>query len=192
MFFSLIFLVSCVQKSDYQSSELNAVTIDTAQVCSTAVEKAKMELYEFCDEHGNYCRFWAGVDGHTLEEFHGRMVHAVENEDTIDPDAQCYVIDNSNRVSHTSESSFNAWQCSYCAVISRGTKKPSGGDFGGAGGCYVSYGGNHTWHEVSTIGGGWQCQGCGTTSYIDREPSGGDFGGWTGCTGGSPHRWTRF
>lgn len=199
LFLSLIILVSCGQKSDYQSRDSKSFSIDSAQIYLTAAEKVKSELYEYCDEHGAYCRFFAGEIGVTIDEYHHDLENANdldaptdENGDIIDPDAPLYVYDNSNRVSHTSESSFNAWQCSGCAVISKGTEMPSGGDFGGNGGCYVNYSGNHDWHKVRTNGVGWQCKRCGTTSYILREPCCGEFGGNGGCNRGGNHYWTRF
>lgn len=88
--------------------------------------------------------------------------------------------------------SHNAWQCVYCGVISRGSEKPSGGDFGGSRGCAISHSKNHYWKSVNTNGGGWQCNRCGSTCYTEEEPSGGEFGGGRGCVRGYSHHWRRF
>ena len=194
-------LSSCVQKSDNKGIDSDSIGLDSARKSAISVEDVNSEIYAYCQEHSDYCELVADENDLTLDDYHEGLESpncgdaiTDENGDIIDPDAisaaaSVPLYDNSNA---TNVPSYNAWQCSYCAVISRGTEKPSGGDFGGAGGCYVSFGGNHTWHEVSTSGGGWQCSRCGTTSYIHKEPSGGDFGGGTGCEGGSSHWWTRF
>jgi hypothetical protein len=203
-YLSLMTFASCVQKSDYKGSDSDSVGLDASRNASIAVDDVNSEMYVYCQQHSDYCGLLADENDLTLDDYHYNQelyredAMTDENGDIVDPDAiindanaLLYVNDNAD-ISNTSESTFNAWQCTYCASISRKMEEPSGGDFGGHGGCSIS--GNHYWHRVNTNGGGRQCHRCGTTSYINigREPCCGEFGGHDGCHGGSPHRWTRF
>jgi hypothetical protein len=99
-----------------------------------------------------------------------------------------------NSSSYSNQNVHNSYQCNRCALVSRSTKKPLGGDFGRCNGFELVptiSGISHDWKEANTNK-GWQCTGCGIKSFLIKgEPGGWEFGGSGACNGGS-HYWRSF
>ncbi len=100
----------------------------------------------------------------------------------------------SSNNSYSNENEHNSYQCNRCALVSRSTKKPLGGDFGRCNGFELVptiSGRSHDWKEANTNR-GWQCTRCGIQSFLIKgEPGAWEFGGNGACNGGS-HYWRSF
>lgn len=191
IFSTLSLLVSCQQntRNPYADSIINDT--ENSENSENSEKSENSENSDFCYEHNKECVKFARELNMTLNDYHQwdqKLQNAIEMEDEM-TDANGDIVD-PNSISDNSSSTFDAWQCAYCGIVSRGTREPSGGDYGGTGGCHIH--GNHRWDRVNTKVGGWQCRKCGTISHLEREPCCGEFGGARGCTNERSHSWSRY
>jgi len=99
----------------------------------------------------------------------------------------------SNSSSKFSSPPFNAWQCVYCAVLSRSSKEPCCGEFGK---CPARSSTNsHSFRKANTAK-GFQCTKCGIQAFVipyntndNGRPCCGEFGN---CRNRGDHYWRAF
>ena len=96
----------------------------------------------------------------------------------------------SSASSNTSTSSqFNAYQCSHCAFISKGTSEPANSAFNNC--IMINYSRLHSWNKINTNGHGKQCSNCGIKYYGKETIVSGSLGE---CANGraNGHNWVNF
>jgi hypothetical protein len=113
------------------------------------------------------------------------------NQDNINSELALALINSifsGDSSSSSSSSQYNAYQCSGCAFISKGTREPNRSDFNG---CVVVNHSktSHLWHKINTNGKGQQCSKCGIKYYGPTTLVSYSFGG---CSDGGQHYWREF